>query len=174
MDSDKHIKKSIESQLEKELGVDNVGIEVSVADGIATLVGVLPSTAEKLHADKIVLKIKGVNVIVEKIEVRRTGLNVSDDQKIAKKVVSEFEASDLIPDNIIKIKVTNGRVTLSGEVLWRYQRLAAEKLTREVDGVTFVKNNISIRPKIEKRQIPVEPKRTESKKIETADWGVPT
>jgi osmotically-inducible protein OsmY len=53
-----------------------------------------------------------------------------------------------IPEELIKVKVENGWVTLSGDVEWDFQRQAAYKAVAKLSGVIGVVNNISIKPKI--------------------------
>ena len=91
----------------------------------------------------------GVKAIVEKIEVKLPGSLVRNDEDIAKAIVTQFEWSTLVPHQKIQVKVSNGWVTLFGEVPWEFQRKAAENLVRELAGVKFISNKIEIKPKLE-------------------------
>jgi osmotically-inducible protein OsmY len=57
----------------------------------------------------------------------------------------------------IDVTVSNGWVTIRGEVEWQYQRAEAEREARRVKGVKGVSNLITVRPKI--RPTPDEMKR---------------
>lgn len=46
----------------------------------------------------------------------------------------------------INVTVQRGCVTLSGEVRWHFQRVAAEKAVKELGGVVGVNNLLAIRP----------------------------
>jgi osmotically-inducible protein OsmY len=48
----------------------------------------------------------------------------------------------------IMVRVERGWVTLTGEVSWQYQRIAAEKGVRKLSGVVGVTNDIRVEPKI--------------------------
>jgi osmotically-inducible protein OsmY len=54
-----------------------------------------------------------------------------------------------VPSDKVKVKVEKGRVTLSGELHWYYQRNAAESDIRKLHGVTAVVNNITIKPTVQ-------------------------
>ena len=58
------------SELEFEPSVNASHIGVAVDDGVVTLSGHVGSYAEKLAAEKIVQRLKGVRAIAQEIEVR--------------------------------------------------------------------------------------------------------
>lgn len=72
-----------------------------------------------------------------------------DDEKIAEVIANQFKWSTLVPHDSLKIKVSNGWVTLSGRTEWEYQRKAALDLVNGLTGVKFVTNNIELKPKVE-------------------------
>jgi osmotically-inducible protein OsmY len=148
MKTDSQIQKDVMEELKWEPSVSHEHIGVSVSDGIVTLSGSVPSFIEKYHADKAAQRVLGVKAIVEKIEVKLPSSLIRDDQEIAKAIVNQFQWSSLVPDDKIKAKVSDGWVTLTGEVTWEYQRKAAEKLVRELTGVKFITNGIVIKPKL--------------------------
>ncbi|PJI53084.1 hypothetical protein CTI14_33390, partial [Methylobacterium radiotolerans] len=49
-----------------------------------------------------------------------------------------------IPDNKVQVKVQHGWVTLTGEVSWNFQRVAAESAIRRLSGVKGVANQIKL------------------------------
>ena len=150
MKTDSLIQKDVLEELKWEPSVNHEHIGISVSYGIVTLTGTVPSFIEKYNAEKAAQRVLGVKAIVEKIEVKLPGSLIRDDQELAKAIIDQFEWSALIPSqNKIKAKVSNGWVTLSGEVVWEYQRKAAEKLVRALNGVKFITNNIVIKPTIE-------------------------
>lgn len=146
MKADSQLQESVLEELKWEPSVHHEHIGVAVSEGIVTLSGTVPSFIEKHAAEKTVQKVAGVKAIVEKIEVKLPGSMIRNDEDIAKAVLERFKWSVLVPDNKLKATVTNGWVTLNGEVDWEYQRKAAEKLVRELTGVKFVTNSISLKP----------------------------
>ncbi len=149
MMTDSQLQKNVMEELKWEPSVTHEHIGVSVSEGIVTLTGSVPTLIEKHNAEKAAQRVSGIKAIVEKIEVKLPGTLARDDEEIAKAIINQLDWNALIPKNKIKTKVTNGWVTLTGEVDWEYQRKAAEKLVRELKGVKFVSNSIVLKPKLE-------------------------
>jgi osmotically-inducible protein OsmY len=53
-----------------------------------------------------------------------------------------------VPDDKIKVTVSNGWVTLEGQVEWQYQKTAAESAVRDLTGVRGVTNLITVKPRV--------------------------
>lgn len=148
MKTDSQIQKDVMEELKWEPSVTHEHIGVAVTDGVVTLSGSVPSFIEKYHAERAAQRVAGVQAIVEKIDVKLPSSLVRDDQELAKAIIDQFQWSSLIPHEKVQVKVSDGWVTLTGEVVWEYQRKAAEKLVRELKGVKFITNNIAIKPKL--------------------------
>jgi osmotically-inducible protein OsmY len=54
---------------------------------------------------------------------------------------------------LVRVAMANGRVTLHGEVDWRYQKQRAEVAVRGLPGVKDVRNLISIRPRVDAAEV---------------------
>ena len=72
-----------------------------------------------------------------------TGLN---DGWLWVKVRYELAAADDLADSTINVDVNNGVVTLSGTVPTAAQKVKAEQIAKSVEGVTSVKNQITVAP----------------------------
>ena len=149
MKTDSELQMSVIDELKWEPSVSHEHIGVAVTNGIVTLSGNVPTFIEKHNAVQAAQRVLGVKAIVEKIEVKLPGSLVRNDEDIAKAIVTQFEWSTLVPHQKIQVKVSNGWVTLFGEVPWEFQRKAAENLVRELAGVKFISNKIEIKPKLE-------------------------
>ena len=149
MKTDSQLQMSVIDELKWEPSVSHEHIGVAVTNGIVTLTGNVPTFIEKHNAVQAAQRVLGVKAIVEKIEVKLPGSLVRNDEDIAKAIVTQFEWSTLVPHQKIQVKVSNGWVTLVGEVPWEFQRKAAENLVRELAGVKFISNKIEIKPKLE-------------------------
>lgn len=149
MKTDSQLQINVMEELKWEPSVNHEHIGVAVSDGIVTLSGNVPSFIEKYNAEKAAGRVAGIQVIIEKIEVKLPGTMIRDDEDIAKAIVDQFQWSSLIPHDKIKVKVSSGWVNLSGEVIWEYQRKAAEKLVRELTGVKFITNDIKLKPMLD-------------------------
>ena len=72
-----------------------------------------------------------------------TGLN---DGWLWVKVRYELAAADDLADSTINVDVNNGVVTLSGTVPTAAQKAKAEQIAKSVEGITSVKNQITVAP----------------------------
>lgn len=145
MKSDSQIQTDVMQELIWDPRVSHEHIGVSVADGIVTLSGAIPSYIEKSAAERAAQRVSGVKAVVEKIDVKLPSLHEKDDQDIAEAVLNSFIWNVEIPDKLIKVVVEKGWVKLTGEVEWNYQRNAAEKMVRSLTGVKGVSNNIILK-----------------------------
>ena len=147
MKSDSQIQADVLLELKCNPSITHEHIGALVSNGIVTLSGKVPSYIEKLAAEKAVRRIAGVKAIVEKIEVELAGAHQKDDIDIAEAVLTHFQWNIQVPDLLIKTKVENGWVQLSGEVEWNFQRAEAERCVRALSGIKGVVNNITLKPK---------------------------
>ncbi|MFZ3229094.1 MAG: BON domain-containing protein [Pseudobdellovibrio sp.] len=147
MKTDAQIQSDVMQELKWDPSVNHEHIGVAVTDGIVTLSGAIPSYIEKSAAEKATQRVAGVKAVVEKIEVKLPGSYKKDDQDLAKTILNQFKWSVQVPDTMVKAKVENGWVDLTGEVEWDYQRNATENCVRGLSGVVGISNNISIKVK---------------------------
>ena len=149
MKTDANLQTKVMEELKWEPSVNHEHIGVSANDGIVTLSGSVSNFIEKHNAETAAQRVAGVKAIVEKIEVNLSGSEARNDDDIAKAIINQFDWNTLIPHDKIKVMVSDGWITLEGQVVWDYQRKAAEKLVRELKGVKFVTNKIILKPNIE-------------------------
>jgi len=142
--TDKVLKQLVQDELEWEPRIKATDIGVIVNDGIVRLTGHVPSYFQKIAAEAAVKRIKGVRGIVEDLEVRSAEPATSD-ESIASRLANLLEWDASVPKKSVQIKVDDGYVTLSGEVNWQYQRMAAESRARNMDGVRHVLNQITVK-----------------------------
>lgn len=145
---DKELRLDIIDELDFEPSIDAAHIGVAVDDGVVILTGHVPTLSEKRTAMHIVESIKGVRVIVDKLEVRPVGENVTADDEIAKRILNTLHWNTAIPADRVHATVSDGRVTLEGEVEWRYQAEVAEKAVARLGGVTGIANHIQVNPAV--------------------------
>jgi osmotically-inducible protein OsmY len=146
MKTDAQIQTDVIQELKWDPSVTHEHIGVAVRDGIVTLAGTVPTCIEKIHAEKAVQRVGGVNAVVEKIDVKIPGSFLKDDQDIAKAIIDQLRWHVQVPD-VVKATVEKGWVELTGEVDWEYQRRAAENVVRGLAGVRGVLNKIGIKPR---------------------------
>lgn len=122
-------------------------IGVTADAGVVTLSGHVTTYAQKLAAETAARGVKGVKAVVEDIKVRLPSDEQPSDERIAAAAVTRLGWNVSVPRDAVKIKVENGWVTLTGEVDWHFERIAAEQDIRHLFGVTGVSNHIKIKPR---------------------------
>jgi len=145
---DKQLRQNVIDALDWDPSVDSANIGVAVDDGVVTLTGSVANYAQKLTAERIAQRIKGVTAIADEIDVHYAGSVVHTDSDIAQRAVQVLDWDVVLPDDAVKVKVSKGYVTLSGEVNWDYQRRSAEADVRKLGGVVGVINAIDIRNRV--------------------------
>lgn len=151
--TDLTLRENVLSELEFEPSVNAAHIGVAVEKGVVTLSGHVGSYAEKLAAERVVQRVKGVRAIAQEIEVRLPSDKKTNDDEIAQRALSVISWDTTIPDQRLKIKVQDGWITLSGEVEWYFQRQGAEAAVRKLSGVAGVINLIAVKPRIEAKDV---------------------
>ena len=109
---------------------------------MATLTGHVSHYTEEMAAERAARRVKGVNAIAEGIEVRCLG--ETSDEEIARRAPNILKWYAMVPQDAVQVTVQKGRVTLTGAVIWRYQRNAPRMPFESSPGVTGVTNSISI------------------------------
>lgn len=70
------------------------------------------------------------------------------DREIQEQVLAALEWDSAIPGDAIKATVRKGWVTLTGTVGWQYQKLAAERAVRNLNGIEGISNAIVVEPAV--------------------------
>ncbi len=148
MDQDRVLQRKVIAELEWEPAVESADIGVSVVDGVVALSGYVKSYAEKLAAERAVRRVAGAKAIAEELKVRYDTDAKTADHEIARRILDVFGWNVLLPKDKLQVKVENGWVTLSGEVEWQYQNHEAKRVAAQINGVTGVSNNITIKQRL--------------------------
>jgi osmotically-inducible protein OsmY len=158
--SDTEIQRDVLDELKWEPRVSPNEIGVVVKDAVVTLTGWVDSYSKRWAAEEAAQRVRGVKAVANDVEVRLSKDDQRTDSDIAAAVVRALEWDAFVPSGKVTATVSNGWVTLRGEVDWKYQRDDAERVTRRIVGVKGVSNLITIKS----RPSPAELK----KKIEDA------
>ena len=146
MKSDTQLRKDMQDELKWEPSIREAEIGVAVKDGVVTLSGRVDSFAEKYAAQHAAERVSGVRAIADDLEVKLPGSYQRTDTEIAHAALNAMRWDIQVPDDKIKVKVSDGWVTLEGMVEWRYQKDAAERSVRYLTGVRGVSNLIMLKP----------------------------
>ena len=111
-------------------------------DHIVTLAGFVATYSEKYAAEMAAQSIRGVEAVANDIVVKP--LDGRTDPEIARDIVCAMRSDAGIPDNKIKVAVTDGIVRLSGRLERDVQRRTAETCVRNITGVTGILNTLTL------------------------------
>jgi len=143
--SDRDLKQRILNELKWDSRVKWASINVQVIDGVVTLTGSVSSYAQKVAAQDAAHRVAGVLDVANDIEVKPVDQFVRSDTEIAAAVRNALEWDALVPNELIQSSVSDGLVTLEGEVDYRRERTDAANAIRRLAGVVGVINKITIR-----------------------------
>jgi osmotically-inducible protein OsmY len=97
----------------------------------------------KMAAQDAAQRVEGVRAVANELSVR--GPLTYNDTDIAKAVVDALDANFSVPPGGIDVTVQNGKVKLTGEVDWAFQRAAAADSVRSLRGVRDLDNLIVVK-----------------------------
>lgn len=146
--TDKQLRLDIIEELDFEPSIEAADIGVAVDQGVVTLTGHVRSYSDKITTLDIVEGIIGVRAIADEIEVRPVGMHITADDEVAKRIVNTLKWNTSVPADKVHVTVSKGRVTLEGEVEWRYQADSAERAIRCLTGVTGINNHLKVKPTV--------------------------
>jgi osmotically-inducible protein OsmY len=142
------LQNDVQQELKWEPKVDARHLVVTADDGAVTLSGYVPSYFEKTRAVAATERVYGVKAVADEIEVRLHATHTRTDSDIAESIAHILRWNATLAGQRIQAKVSNGHVTLTGEVVWNYEREEAEHAVNRVLGVTSVVNRITVQPRV--------------------------
>ncbi|MEU9508471.1 BON domain-containing protein [Micromonospora sp. NPDC048170] len=146
--TDQDIQSAVLDELTWEPRVRPHEIGVTVAEGVVTLTGRVDSYAKKWAAERAAHRVARVRAVANDLAVRLgTGAERADPD-IAAAAGHALEWDAFVPLEQLDVTVSNGWVTLHGEVDWEYQRRAAERSVGRLTGVRGISNGITVRPDV--------------------------
>jgi osmotically-inducible protein OsmY len=144
--TDEGIQREVLRELKWDAEVAPNEIGVVVENGVTTLTGQVDTFRKKWAAERAALRVRGVRAVVNNIDVRLAPGEEQTDVDLARSVARALETDSLVPDDMVKVSVSGGWVTLRGEMAWDYQRQEAERVVRNLTGVKGISNFITVRP----------------------------
>lgn len=140
---DNLLKLDVTDELSWDPYLDSSRITVSADDGKVTLSGAVDTYYDSILASEDAWNVAGVSTLANELLVGPVG-EVLADVDIADKCGAALDADRFVPQGAVTPEVTDGWVTLSGQVRNHFQRHAAEFAVRRVDGVLGISNKIEI------------------------------
>lgn len=140
--TDIQIQNDVLGELEADSHVDRTEIGVEVRDQIVTLTGTVTSWAKKLAAADAAHRAPGVRDVANDLVVRPVYSTGHNDSEIAAAIRHALMWDVFVPESNIRSTVSNGVVTLSGEVEYASQRDDAARAIGNIAGVCAIDNRI--------------------------------
>ena len=114
--TDEEIQANVLEELKWDTRVRPNEIGVAVKDGIVTLTGWVDSYLKKMAAEEAAHRVPGVKAVANDIEVRLPGFAERTDTDLAAAVLNALRWDAAIPTGKVDVTVSQGWVTLKGEV----------------------------------------------------------
>jgi osmotically-inducible protein OsmY len=150
--TDSQLKQDIETELMWDPQVNAAQIGVSVDKGAVTLLGAVDTYPQKWAAEDATKRVAGVCTVAQDLTVKLLSDHKRTDSDIAAAVQSALNWNVFTPSSVTA-KVQHGTVTLEGQVAWNFERDAAERAVRNLVGVVYVNNAITLKPKVSAAQV---------------------
>jgi len=149
MSTDSHLQHAVTEELSWEPSVVSAHIGVTATSGVVTLTGHIENYAQKHAAEAEARRVKDVKAVAEEIEVRLPFKTKRTDEDIAAAAINRMGWDISVPKDAVKVQVENGWVTLTGQVDWHYQKIAAVQELRHLPGVTGLSDQITVKPRVD-------------------------
>jgi osmotically-inducible protein OsmY len=144
--TDSELQRAVLQELRWDTRVEETDVGVEVDAGVVTLTGTVANWAKRIAAQEAAHRVAGVLDVANDIQVRTSGSPGRTDTEIAAALRQALEWDVLVPDDRIRSTVSEGRVTLEGDVDFWSQREDAERAVRNLAGVRGITNLIEVCP----------------------------
>jgi osmotically-inducible protein OsmY len=121
---------------------DSTEIAVAVEDGIATLRGTVESFGQRRAAARDARNVDGVYEVDDQLKVRL--LDMREDDEIRGAALQTLMWDSEVPAAAVDVKVSEGWVTLKGNVNYQYESDAAFDDVASMTGVLGITNEIKV------------------------------
>ena len=142
------LQKKVLDALDWEPSLDAGRIGVAATAGVVTLTGQVSSYADRWTAERVVKQMAGVKGLANELEVKLPGDSRRTDTDLASAAVRALEWDVQVPHQKIKVRASDGWISLEGQVEWQYQREAAERAVRHLLGVRGVSNQLTLTARV--------------------------
>jgi osmotically-inducible protein OsmY len=146
MKSNAELQRDVLEELLSDPTVNVANVQVAADHGSVTLGGSIGSYTEKWQAKRAAQRVRGVISVINNLEVELPPADERTDADLAGTASDSLRWNKLVPHELISVTAANGRLSLTGEVPYHYQREAAYNAVRTLVGVKDVNNHIRVKP----------------------------
>src|SRR4051812_31486334 len=144
--TDSEIQQDVLAELNWDSRVKGTEVGVAVDGATVTLTGTVNSWGKKIAAQEAAHRVACVLDVANDIQVRAVDHAEKTDTEIAKAVRHALEWDVFVKDELIRSTVSNGVVTLQGEVETLGQWDITDRAVRNLHGVRGVTNLTTVKP----------------------------
>jgi osmotically-inducible protein OsmY len=148
LSTDEEIQRDVLAELKWDQRVQSNEIGVAVKDGIVTLTGWVDSYLKKFAAEDAAQRVRNVRAVINHLEVHLSGSAERTDPDLAAAVLNALTWNVGIPAGKLEVTVSQGWVTLKGEVEQGYQKEDAERIISHLAGIRGITNLIVVKPRV--------------------------
>jgi osmotically-inducible protein OsmY len=123
---------------------ESLEIAVVADDGFVTLRGTVESFSQRRAAGQDAKDVDGVYDIDNQLKVSLTGSDRRDDDEIRGAALQNLIWDVEVPSDLVDVKVSDGWVTLKGNVSYQFETDAAYEDVASLYGVVGVTNEIVV------------------------------
>jgi osmotically-inducible protein OsmY len=123
---------------------DSLEIAVAANDGIVTLRGTVESFSQRRAAAQDAKLIDGTYDVDNQLKINLIGANRRDDAEIRGAALQNLVWDVEVPSDFVDVKVSDGWVTLKGDVSYQFESDAAYDDVASLYGVLGVTNEITV------------------------------
>lgn len=120
-------------------------LQAVVEDRRVTLTGTVRNAAERYGVEQVVAAVDGVREVVNQLEVENASPAADPKEHLlAKRTEFALYASDAFNMDGIEVRASDGSVILRGNVRSQAERLLAQRIAADVEGVDEVANELEV------------------------------
>ena len=119
-------------------------VAISSVDGTVVLRGTVGSFSQRYAAVSDARHVEGVYDVDDHLQVRILDADRRADADIRGAALEALHRDTEVPSNLVDVKVSDGWLTLSGEVSHQYESDAAYLDVANLQGVTGITNEIKV------------------------------
>lgn len=134
----------IQSRLEHAKVLKHGDVQVTYANGVATLTGTVDNLGSKLDAEKAARKTHGVTSVVDNIQVRANNVTENEILEKARHEIVTYYAYGIF-DNVT-LQADGGHLIVAGQVTLPFKKDDIGNLLMRVNGVAALDNNLEVLP----------------------------
>ena len=134
---------TVRDQLLGDASIDASRIKIEAKGGRIVLSGIVDSLHQKLRAGEDTQRLTGVKSVRNDLVVNKSHGHVTD-ARLRATAQAGLDANGLVPKDALTLKVSDGWITLGGNVRHYFQRQAAEHVIRHLSGLQGFTSNVTV------------------------------